>query len=244
MSVIQGVLHVFAGSKLLLQPGIRRYLALPIVINFTLFTLFIAFGITRFDSFVNNWLPTLPDWLQWIDWLIWPLFLTGFLALGFFVSLMLANVIAAPFNGFLAEAVARHLNPELEPPAAGLLELLRSTGPALVSELKKLVYFAVRALPILILFAIPGLNLIAPFIWLMFSAWLLAQEYLDYPLASQNILFTEQRSLLRRRRGCVFGLGATLLLLTMVPVINFFVMPIAVAGATHLAVREDLIGRQ
>jgi len=110
--------------------------------------------------------------------------------------------------------------------------------PSLVSELRKLLYFLLRALPLGLLFLIPGVNLAAPFLWALFSAWMLVIEYIDYPMANHLLHFSTQRRLLRSRRLLSYGFGGGSLLLTMIPLLNFLAMPVSVAGATALWVGE------
>lgn len=44
-----------------------------------------------------------PDWLQWLNYLLWPVVvLSILLVFGYFFS-TIANWIAAPFSGLLAE---------------------------------------------------------------------------------------------------------------------------------------------
>lgn len=238
LNTITSPLYLLRGISLLLQPGIRRYVFMPLLINFILFTLFIIFGISQFSTLIDSYLPGLPEWLQWIEWLLWPLFIVCFIAAGFFISLMLANLIAAPFNSFLAEAIERKLCPDKMVPESSLMDNLTSIAPALLSEIRKLGYFIVRAIPLLLLFAIPGINLVAPILWLLFSAWMLALEYLEYPMSANGLLFDDIRSQLGERRLSTLGFGGGVLLLTVIPVINFFIMPIAVAAATALYVER------
>jgi CysZ protein len=71
-----------------------------------------------------------------------------------------------------------------------------------------------------------------PFLWLLFSAWFLALEYGDYPMANHGLSFAEQRQRLRQTRFTALAFGGGLTLLMMVPILNFVAMPAAVAGAT------------
>jgi len=229
-------LYLVKGAGLIIQPGIRRYVLIPLLINFILFTLFIIFGVNQSGQLVDAYAPDLPQWLQWLEWLVWPLLIICFIAAGFFFSLMLANLIAAPFNDFLSEAVERRLRPDKPAANSSLSGALKSIGPALLSEIGKLVYFIIRAVPLLLLFIIPGINVLAPVLWLIFSAWMLALEYLEYPMSANGLLFPDIRRQLARQRLSTFGFGAGILLLSVVPVINFFIIPIAVAGATALYV--------
>jgi CysZ protein len=50
--------------------------------------------------------------------------------------------------------------------------------------------------------------------------------------------FPDQRKRLRSRRMLSLGFGGGSLLMTMIPVVNFFAMPASVAGATAMWVKE------
>jgi len=238
MRTITSPYYLAKGFSLLLQPGIRRYVIMPLLINFVLFTVFIIFGITQFNDWAQAYIPTLPDWLQWIEWLLWPLFLISFIAIGFFICLMLANLIAAPFNSLLAEALLNRLHPGSIAMSTGLIDTIRTVPTEIASEVKKLGYFVVRSLPLLILFLIPGLNVIAPFLWLAFSAWVLAVENLEFPMSAAGLLFTDIRRELGRHRLATLSFGAIVMLISVVPVINFFTLPIAIAGASVFYVEQ------
>ena len=84
----------------------------------------------------------------------------------------------------------------------------------LMQELKTLaLVFLYFACWLGILFLIPGINLAAPFLWGLFSAWMLAIEYADYPMANHMLRFPEQRKRLRRRRLLSWGFGGGSLLM-------------------------------
>ena len=110
---------------------------------------------------------------------------------------------------------------------------------AFKSEFQKFLYFIFRALPLLLLFVIPMVNVAAPLIWFLFSAWMLAIEYSDYPMGNHEILFKRQREQLAANRPVAFGFGVGVMVLTMLPIINFLAMPVAVAGATRMVVEHS-----
>ena len=82
--------------------------------------------------------------------------------------------------------------------------------------------------------SIPVVNLAAPFIWLAFSAWMLAISYVDYPMGNHRMGFAEQRQALARRRLTSLGFGGIVTWAVLIPIVNLIVMPAAVAGATKL----------
>jgi CysZ protein len=235
---IKGFGYFREGLRLLRQPGLRRYVAVPLLASTLLFSAAIA-AVYYWSDVLMDWLlGYLPGWLDWLRYLLWPLIaLTGLLVV-FYSFTILTNLVAAPFNGLLAEAVERHLTGRSLEDIGGWKALLRDVLPSLLSELRKLLYFILRAIPLGLLFLIPGINLAAPLLWLLFSAWMLAVEYIDYPMANHLLHFKEQRGCLRRRRLLAFGFGGGSLLMTLIPVLNFLAMPASVAGATALWVHE------
>lgn len=236
-----GAAYLMRGLGLLNRPGVRRFVAIPLTINIVLFALLLWLAATQFGGLIEWLLPTLPDWmpdwlLEVLSWLLWLLFALSAVVLLFFGFTLLANLVAAPFNGFLAEAVERDLTGR-EPPGSGR-GVMAEVGVAVSGELAKLGYFASRGLPLLLLFMIPGLNLVAPVLWLLFGAWMLALEYADFPMGNYGLSFRQQRDKAREKRLLMLGFGGAVTVGTMVPLFNFIIMPAAVAGATALWVEQ------
>lgn len=227
--------YVMSGFRLILRPGVRLYAFVPLLINTLLFAGAIVLGAGAIGD-LSRQLSAQWAWADWIVWLLWPLFIMVVLLVGFFGFSVLANLVGAPFNGFLAAAVERSLTGSA-PPGSGL-GLPAEIIAALRTEAGKFLYFALRALPLLLVFIIPVVQVAAPFIWVVFGAWMLALEYLEYPMNNHGRLFPEVRQALRQRRGLALGFGAAVLLLTLIPVVNFIAMPVAVAGATKLWVER------
>ncbi len=226
------------GFQLLTRPGLRRYVIVPVLVNLILFAALIGFGASEFGHLVDWLLSFLPGWLDWLRYLLWPLFAVTAALVTFFTFALVANFIAAPFNGLLAEAVERQLTGQSIEQSGGWTRALAETVPALLGELRKLGYFLLWAIPLGILFLIPVVNLAAPFLWAAFSAWMFAIEYMDYPMGNHGLAFPRQRDQLRAHRGSALGFGASVLVATLIPVVNFVVMPAAVAGATALWVER------
>ncbi len=236
--LVKGVHYIRQGLQLIRQPGLRRYVVVPLLISTVLFSAGIVVGIQLLGILLGWMLGWLPGWLDWMRYLLWPIFVLTAVLLVFYSFALLTNLIAAPFNGLLAEAVERHLSGSPPEDSGGWQALLGDIVPSLLSELRKLLYFLLRALPLGLLFLIPTINLAAPFLWVLFSAWMLAIEYADYPMANHLLHFAEQRKRLRSRRLLAYGFGGSSLLMTMIPVVNFLAMPASVAGATAMWVGE------
>jgi CysZ protein len=229
-----GARYVVRGFRLITLRGIRRYVIIPLLINFILFGAAIWFGASRFEAFLD-WL--LPAWLEWARWILWPLFAVTALLVVFYTFTLIANLVGAPFNGLLAEKLEARLTGQTLPPQSWA-HVFRAGVSAILNELRKFRYLIVRTIPLLILFLIPGLNIFAPFAWLAFSAWMLALEYADAPMGNHNLTFHDGRRRLSEHKPLALGFGSAVLLMTSVPVLNFFAMPIGVAGATAMWVER------
>jgi CysZ protein len=232
-----GMHYLFEGLRLIRQPGLRRYVAVPLLVSIVFFGgAMLGLGYWL-ETLINLLLGYLPSWLDWLRYLLWPVFAIAGVLIIFYSFSLITNFIAAPFNGMLAEAVEQHLTGQ-PIDTGGWKSLLQDIVPSLLSELRKLLYFVLRALPLGLLFLIPVVNIAAPFLWALFSAWMLAIEYLDYPMANHLLHFSEQRRRLRQRRLLSLGFGGSSLLMTMIPLLNFLAMPASVAGATAMWVAE------
>ena len=230
-SLLSGAAYVVTGVKLITKPRLRRFVVLPLTINIIVF----AFGIFALSHTIDWALAYLPTWLQWLKWLLWPLFVLASLVIVFYTFSIIANLIASPFNGFLAAAVERFLRDE--PRTSETLNwaaISKEIARTIIAELRKLLYFFAWSIPCLLLFIIPGVNVLAPAVWFLFGAWMLAIEYVDCPLGNHEQPYPIVKQHLKARRRLAFGFGMATMLLTLIPVINFIAMPVGVAGATAL----------
>lgn len=235
--LLTGPAYLLEGVRLLRKPGLRRFVVMPLLINVLLFGGLIGLAYGWVDDSSRYLVAKLPDWLHWLSYLVIPVFVLTSLVVIFYGFSIVANLIAAPFNGMLAEAVECHLTGRrLE---GDWRQLLRDVLPSILSELRKLLYFALRALPLLVLLLVPLVNVAASVFWVLFSAWMMTVQYMDFPMANHGLFFKDQRARLRKRPLLAWSFGGLVMLATLVPVVNFFVMPAAVAGATALWVREN-----
>lgn len=216
-------------------PGLRRFVWIPFGINVVIFGGGTYWGF----SWLETWLDqALPSWLSWAQFILLPLFTITALIVMYYSFTVVANLIGAPFNSVLADKIEKRLGGEIPDSKTSVLSLAKEGMVAMGSEFRKLLYLISWSIPLLILFLIPGLNIAAPFLWAMFGAWMMAFAYVDYPMGNHGMTFKEEKVLLRKNRGLALGFGSAVLLMTLVPILNFFAMPAGVAGATLLWVER------
>lgn len=235
----KGIRYFFSGFRLALKKQLIAFLIIPLLVNSLLFAGVIFFCFEQFQETMTWIADTLPDWLDWLVWLLWPLFILVILVIVFQIFTFVGNLILAPFNGLLAERVEKMVNGTIDE-----MPFEWKTLPSLVArsfrrEFSKLGYIAIRLIPLLILMLIPGINLITALVWFFFGSWMMAVEYIDYPVDNQKKMFLHLKEFLGQRRMLVLGFGMTVLFFSTIPLINFFVMPIAVVSGTLLYLKES-----
>lgn len=248
---LAGMSTIPPALRLLGAPGLRAFVWIPIGVNALVFIGLFALGYAWIQSLLAGWLPNpaainTESWLgtlyytviQLAFWLLLPLYLMASAVIAFFSFTAVANLIAAPFNGMLSARVESQVTGSM-PEAISGRGLIVEVGGAIADEGRKLAYFALWIVPLLILTVIPGLNLFAGPLWLAAGVWMVALEYMDYPLGNRGMSFPDQRHWLRRHRARHSGLGAGILALTLIPGLNLVAMPTGVIAATLLHTRHQ-----
>ncbi|MDI4636830.1 MULTISPECIES: sulfate transporter CysZ [Halomonadaceae] len=216
------------GTRLVFSPGLRRYVFVPMLVNLVVYVAGLQFVLSHFGGWLDGWMTMVPGWLDWLEWLIWPLFVVTLVLVVFFSFTLVTHLIAAPFYGFLAAKVEVQQTGRSPQDERGLV---RTGVDALGRELVKLAYILPRMALLFVLSWVPVANLLAPPLWLLFSAWVMAITYLDYPMDNNAVSFADMRRRLRRRWWPTLTFGGWVTLLTWIPLANLFLLPGAVAGS-------------
>ena len=206
MQSSQGFQYFLAGFNLIHTKGLKRFVLIPLLINVLLFgssLFFIYDWLTQGFAYLNDLLPT---WLSWLEWLLWPIAI--FTILFSYTSLfsIITNFIAAPFNGLLSEKVECYLTGK-PAPESSFNDLLKDIPRTFSREWTKLAYYLPRAIGCLILFFIPVVGqTVAPVLWFLFSAWMMAIQYCDYPFDNHKRDFNVMKAQLKQDKGCALSL--------------------------------------
>lgn len=231
---VRGAGYLFRGLQMLPNPTIRHFVIVPLAVNLIFFISALWALFSNFNDWVNYLVTSfLPDW-EWLNFLyyiLWPLMAALVLVVVYYSFSIVANIIAAPFNGMLAEKVEKHLRGETISDG-GWKEIIAEIPRTIGRELAKLAYYIPRLLVLVIISFIPLINLISPILWLLFGAWMMAIQYCDYPMDNNKVSFIKMRELLKSDRLTSIGFGGLIQLGMMIPILNLFLMPAAVVGAT------------
>ena len=181
---------------------------------------------------VGEWLAArLPDWLDWLAAVLAPVFHVLAVVVAGWMFSFLAVLLASPFLGALsarAEREAFGAGPECDE-SAGL-----TIRRAFAREARKLAYHLPRLAAVFVLTLVPVVNVVAPFLWFAFGAWMLAVQFVDYAAENRGLDLRDTLALLRANRAAALGLGAPVALLLAIPFAALVVIPAAVCGGAIL----------
>lgn len=141
-----------------------------------------------------------------------------------------ANLIALPFNDWLAEKAERFTSPVLAPvPNPSLRQRLR-----LISiDLMKTVFAAMLAVGDLILSWIPGINFLAAELAFL----LICFQFISFAQTRRNQGVRDGFRFLFRNIAACTGFGMAFSVLFSIPIVSAFCLPLAVVGGTLLVAR-------
>ncbi len=226
------------GAKMLRHPRLRPFVIVPLVVNILIFGSLIGWGLTNLIAWVDSWMAWLPDWLSFLEWILWPLIGITMALLTGYLFTAVALLIASPFNALLAEKAEELITGREVQGLEGLGPALMSVPRGIFREIAKLIYYIPMALFILIVSFIPAVNALAPFLWLLLGAWMMSLQFVDYPMDNHQLSFRDVRVAVAERRLSSLGFGGLVAACAGIPIVNFFVVPAAVVGATILYVEE------
>lgn len=235
MTASDGIRFFLNGFSIIQLKGLKRFVLVPLLVNFVLFSTAMVYLLNQLGLQIEWIREQIPSWLSWIEFLLFPLAIVILLLLFSMVFSVVANWLAAPFNGVLAERVEQKLS-GIEPEQSSITAIIKALPHTLIREWKKLVYFIPRFIGYMLIgwfFPVVG-----QIIWFLFIAWVLAIQYCDYAFDNNRYGFDHMRYVLRQNKSACFGFGSAVSIFTMVPILNLLVMPVAICGATAMWVEH------
>jgi CysZ protein len=229
-----GVGYFFKGWSLAFSPGIKRFVFLPIIANVVVMSILFYWFFHTISGMVDWGLSYMPSWLHWLGYILILMVILMLVVLFCYFFSTITNIIAAPFNGLLAEQVEAQLT-GIPAPDISWISIIKDLPRILGRELHKLANYLLWAIPILLTYFIPVIGQsITPVVWFLFTAWQINIQYADYAFDNHKITFQRMSELLKQDRGDNLTFGILVSFFTMVPVLNLIIMPIAVCGATAM----------
>lgn len=226
--------YFVTGWHLITRPGLRRFVIMPILLNIVLMVGLFWLFISQIGIMIEGIMGFFPDWLSWLSSILFIVAIGMILLVFYFAFTTLSGFIAAPFNGLLAEKVEKMLTGE-SLVETDMADFIKDVPRMLGREWQKLVYSLPKLIALFLLGFVPivGQTLI-PVLTFLFTAWMMAIQYCDYPFDNHKIAFHTMRFKLAENRTQSLTFGSLISLCTFVPLVNLVVIPVAVCGATAM----------
>jgi len=237
---VRGLSYLVRGFELLLIPELRPFVLVPLLMNTAIFILLITLSLGQFSDWIDQIMDSLWEWLDFLRWIIWPLVVSLLLVIVMYTFSIVANIIASPFNGLLAEKVEELLVGKEVIGKETFAQALKDAPRSMSKEIHKIAYYLPRALLVAIIsivftFIFPP---ISTALWFLLGAWMMSLQYCDYPMDNHKHSLNEVKTAIAQHRMTSLGFGGGVMLGTMIPIVNFIIMPAAVCGATIYWVEE------
>ena len=158
---VKGGRYLLRGVNLLTEKKLRVFVIIPLIINIILFSMALYILFNQLPAWIGSWLSFIPGWLSFLEYVLYPVFITTAVLVVYYTFSLVANIIAAPFNGILSERVEQLVAGRVVEEES-LTELLAIIPRSIGRELAKLVYYIPRVLLLLVLSFIPLINVFAP----------------------------------------------------------------------------------
>ncbi len=239
---IAGFFTPLKGAILIVEhQSLRRLALLPFLITLVVFVFGLAIGLPLITMYVTPFTKTLLGWMGWragstpgewlttiLPFLIWPALALALV----YILLTFTRLIAAPLYSLLAERVLMRQG-VLEEENYDTIQWVKRQARTARASLIKAAMFLVLGVILGLLSFIPGLGLFTSFAFLV----LLAYDVVDYSLEAVGWTTAKRVEFFRQHLAVFFGLGVSLGLVFLLPGLNFFVLPAAVAGGADLVRR-------
>lgn len=236
LNFFTGMSYFDRGCRQLLTPGLKRFILLPIAFSFILYAGLFYLGYYYLVPYATHYVDKLPAWLSFLSCILLVLFIIMFVMLFLSLFTVMFNVVAAPFNGLLAEKAQKILYGKPVP----FVPFTRMTLRALKRQGHFLRYFVPRFIAMCILFFVPLIHPLFPFIWFGFTAWMLSMQFQDVPLDNNLVSFAEMQERVKANTMRSLGFGSLINLASFIPIVNILIMPAAVIGSTMLFCETQL----
>lgn len=234
LGLMQGMKSVPEALAILSRrPKILLWLVPPLLITLLLdgIVFFLAFGWIRdgIRGFVSshgnaNWLTSTMSVFAAI---------AVVLLLGWsFVWLFLA--LASPFQDFISAAVERERTGAAAQEPAGWTGFAKGAGRGVLQALVLMMI----SVPMLVIGFIPVIGPVLVFVW---SAFAMGFSFSTIPAGRVAGRLRDRLKFARGNRGAVFGLGAVIALVALIPLASLLFMPVFVVAGTlvHLKAAEN-----
>lgn len=225
---IKGFQHYFLGLSFWTKnSSLLRLSIIPLILNFIFLVAGFVFSLNKLPDLVNKIISTPQLWYQYILYYVVLLVtaLSLFLIV-FFLTFVLANLIAFPFNGIIADRALKihEVVPGSNHP------IFKKARINMIAMVRRTIVFLIIGVILVFAALIPGLGIIGAGI----GVFLMAYDRLDYGFDHFALTFNERREFIKAHFGEFLGFAAGFGLTATIPVINILIQPGSIVSGALL----------
>lgn len=219
---------------ILRHPSVWPWCILPILINAVMVLLVWHWTGHYADHWMKGHLQGDQWWWQSARWIVAAFILIARLLLALAAFVVVGNVAAVPFNDLLSERVDILLGWGDERRLTLRRRIVELACTAL-QELKRVALFIGISSGLLVMSLTGVLTIVTAPLQILVSAEFFALDYLSFPLERRGMLLLERKIGFTRDHALrCLGFGTAMTVIGIVPLVNFFFIPLGVVGGTLL----------
>lgn len=234
--LLRGLSTPFRAMRLLAGTAkLRKLAVMPFLVNVVVFAVGVPLMIWLGISLVGNLIPdggALQGALRVVLQIVVALAVLVGSVFGFAI---VGNIIAAPFNSKLSEAVEQHLTGAVTPTESIVGDVVRG----IITSIGRLLLFLILYPPIFALQFIPVAGpFLYPIVAVLYGSFVLSLDFSDPTFERHFQRFRPKLGFIWSNKALYLGFGLTAVAMAIIPIVNFLLLPVCVTGAAMLYLEE------
>jgi len=232
--------------------GMIKYFVVPFLLNIFILSLIVFFTYTAVYDLLFRLVAGTAWYNRFLEIVLAPLLVLLLAILIVLLYSILGSVITAPFNDFLSQKVEETMTGSRFDEKLTLSAAIRDIFRVIVNVVKLLLLVILVQLLLLLLNLVPAAgSVLYAILGFLTTSFFVGFQFFDFPLERRRYRFGEKMAVAWRFKRTVAGVGASMFLMTFIPVAGFLGLNIATVAAAILfvervmpALRGDRGGKQ
>jgi CysZ protein len=243
--VFRGFNYPLEGLATMRQHRLWRLAAVPIAVNIVLFVLLVGLTLYVLVPWIQEaeaaltpatttgiWATVVAGLAKVAVWAMWILAPVAVLVINAFLLVFVGQAVASPFLDLLSERV-EVLTLGIAPAPTTASRVARSISIGIADVIWGVLLIVAVNLPLLLLNLVPVVgSAISAVLGFGFNALLLAVVFTGLPLTRYFISYPGRWHAVWHNKWLALGLGAGIMILMIVPLVNLVLLPLAAVGGT------------
>lgn len=214
---------------------LRKLAALPLLVNVAVFTVGVPLAVWLMTGWAGDLVPADGIVQGALRVLLQIVVAVAVLVGAVFTFVIVGNIIAAPFNSRLSEAVEQQLTGRVAASSGIVGDALRG----IITAVGRLALFLLLYPPIFAVQFIPVIGVfLHPVLAAIYGAFVLSIDFSDPTFERHYRRFRDKAGHIWRRKALYLGFGLTAVVMAIIPIVNFLLLPVCVTAAAMLYLED------